>query len=246
MLPLRSGLVGPWSSQNLCSGEACRSLRASRATRGLSPSKSASKTASNSTTRRCGSATPRPTRNEARRARTPIVSLIGDHATYHKRLIRRWSPTSPPSPAHSTAQSARRGSPSRSVPAPRRRWQKRRQHPGASPPSSCPRTCPGRRPRRWRPRCRRHRSVSFPGSGLSGSPPWPAGARRFRTSHASSRFWRSSSLANRSLSASCRRRRCPGWATHDLPSTTDRLCAPGNRYWYCRSGASGSSLSSFK
>lgn len=34
--------------------------------------------------------------HNARRAHTPIVNVVGDHATYHKATTRRWNPTSRP------------------------------------------------------------------------------------------------------------------------------------------------------
>ena len=113
----------------------------------------------------------------ARRAHTPIVSLIGDHATYHKRFdpplesdiaaVARALDSAVRTPRTEQVSSCAASAVADAASAP-----------GASPPSSCPLTCPGRRPRRWPPRCGRHRPVSRPGNALSGSPPWSARPRR--------------------------------------------------------------------
>ena len=96
--------------------------------------------------------------HNARRAHTPLLAVVGDHATYHKRMTRRWNRTSTPWPAGCPSGRAARPAAPTWLRTPPRRWRRRWPRPAGSRPSSCPPTCPG--PRAASPRPRSRRAVS--------------------------------------------------------------------------------------
>ena len=93
--------------------------------------------------------------HNARRARTPLLAIVGDHATYHKRFD---APLESDIDALAGTVSAWVRRPARSADVARGRGRGGRRGDGPArrgwPPSSCRPTCPGPRVPSPRPRCR--------------------------------------------------------------------------------------------